>query len=154
MEQKPQDVCYATRRMPHPHEFLLAEYKISIDKLVPLTPKAVVDEARRLYDELAANENATELQIRQALVYVGKKEYPYRKAYEELCASDEEVRMQRLIFNRLESEVRAKVEAVTQHGVHVFDYVNSTLFEEQLSSDERYQVEQAILLAHDELNKQ
>jgi hypothetical protein len=125
-----------------------------LDKLVPLTPKAIVDEAQGLYKELSENENSTEQQIRQALVYVGKKEFPYRKAYEELCASDEEQRLQQVVFGRLEADVRAKVEAMTQHGVHVLDYVNSKLFEEQLSADERYQVEQAILLAHDDLNKQ
>lgn len=140
--------------MSHPHVYLLQEYKISIDRLVPLTPKDVIEEAHKLYDELLANENATEQQIRQALVYIGKKEYAYRMAYHELCASDEEVRMQKIVLGRLEPEVCTKIEEMTKHGVHILDYVNSKLFEEQLSSDERYQVEQAILLAHDELNKQ
>lgn len=140
--------------MPHPHEYLLKEFRISIDKLVPLTPKAVVDEANLLYAELSANLNSSEKQIHDALVHVGRKEFPYRKAYEELCASDEEQRLQRAVFDHLDEAVRAKVDNVTQHGVHVLDYVNSRLFEEQLSADERYQVEQAILLAHDKLNSQ
>lgn len=140
--------------MSHPHQYLLQEFKISIDRLVPLTPKEVLDEAHKLYEELSTNENSTEQQIRQALVHVGRKEFPYRKAYQELCASDEEQRLQKVVFDRLEAEVKAKVDAVTQHGVHVLDYVNSKLFEEQLSPDERYQVEQAILLAHDDLDKQ
>lgn len=140
--------------MPHPHQHLLDEYRISIDKLVPLTPAAIVDEAKRLYADLAGDENASETQIAQALIYVGRKEFPYRKAYEELCASDEEQRLQALVFDRLEPEVKAKVESMTQHGVHVLDYVNSSLFEEQLTGDERYQVEQAILLAHDDLGRQ
>lgn len=140
--------------MSHPHQYLLQEFKISIDKLVPLSPKEIVDEAHQLYEELSRNENATEQQIHQALVHVGRKEFPYRKAYQELCASDEEQRLQKIVFERLESEVKAKVDAVTQHGVHVLDYVNSKLFEAQLAPDERYQVEQAILLAHDELDKQ
>ncbi|MCR4312443.1 MAG: hypothetical protein NUV56_04120 [Candidatus Uhrbacteria bacterium] len=140
--------------MAHPHEHLLEEYNISIDRLVPLTPKEIITEAKSLYDDLAANENATEKQIQQALIYVGRKEFPYRKAYEELCANDEEQRLQKLVFDRLEADVKTKIESMTQHGVHVLDYVNSDLFEEQLSGDERYQVEQAILLAHDDLNKQ
>ncbi len=140
--------------MAHPHQHLLEEYKISVDRLVPLTPSSILEEAHKLYDELSANENATQQQIEQALVYIGRKEFPYRKAYQELCASDEEQRLQKLVFDRLEADVKTKIEAITQHGVHVLDYVNSKLFEEQLSSDERYQVEQAILLAHDGLNKQ
>ncbi len=140
--------------MSHPHEYLLREFQISIDKLVPLTPKEVKDEAKKLHEELAGNEAATEKQIHDALVYVGRKEFPYRKAYEELCAGDEEQRLQKDVFERLEPEVREKIHNVTHHGVHVLDYVNSRLFEEQLTPDERYQVEQAILMAHDVLNKQ
>ncbi len=140
--------------MSHPHEYLLKEFQISIDKLVPLTPPEVVAEAKKLHEELAANENASEKQIHDALVYVGRKEFPYRKAYEELCAGDEEQRLQQQVFDRLEPGVKEKVHNVTHHGVHVLDYVNSRLFEEQLTADERYQVEQAILMAHDVLNKQ
>ena len=140
--------------MQHPHEYLLQEFKISIDKLVPLTPPEIKAEAEKLYEELAANPAATEQQIEQALIQVGKKEYPYRKAYEELCSSDEEQRLQKEVFQRLEPAVVNKVKAVTNNGVHVIDYVNSRLFEQDLSPTERYQVEQAILLAHDVLSKQ
>lgn len=140
--------------MPHPHQYLLQEFKISIDKLVPLTPEDIINEAKKLYDELSANEAATEKQVHDALVYVGRKEFPYRKAYEELCAGDEEKRLQLAIIERLDPKVWEKIHEVTHHGVNVVDFVNSRLFEERLSSDERYQVEQAILLAHDVLNKQ
>lgn len=133
---------------------MLQEFQISIDKLVPLTPKDIVDEAKQLHDSLVADENSTEKQVHDALVYVGRKEFPYRKAYEELCVSDEEQRLQEAVFAHLEPAVREKIHNVTHHGVHVLDYVNSRLFEEQLTADERYSVEQAILLAHDVLNKQ
>ncbi len=140
--------------MDHPHKYLLEEFKISLDKLVPLTPPEVVEAGMKLYQELLANEAATERQIRQALVYIGRREYPYRKAYTELCSSDEEKRLQAAVFERLEPEVLEKVKAITDSGVHVLDYVNSKLFERDLSPTERYQIEQAILLAHDILNKQ
>ena len=140
--------------MSHPPRIFAQGVQISIDKLVPLTPPAVIDEAKKLHEELAGNEAATEKQVHDALVYVGRKEFPYRKAYEELCAGDEEQRLQKDVFERLEPEVREKIHNVTHHGVHVLDYVNSPLFEEQLTGDERYQVEQAILMAHDVLNKQ
>ncbi len=140
--------------MGNPHEYLLQEYKISIDKLVPLTPQTIVDEAKKLYEELSKNPAVTEQQIRQALVLIGRKEFPYRKAYQELCATDEEQRLQVEVFKRLEPAIAEKVKKSTSHGVHVLDYVNSKLFERELEATERYQVEQAILLAHDVLNKQ
>lgn len=140
--------------MSHPHEYLLQEYKLSIDKLVPLTPPAIVEEAQRLYAELAANEAATERQIRQALVLIGRKEFPYRKAYMELCATDEEQRLQAEVLQRLSGKVAERVKTMVESNVHVLDYVNSKLFEKDLEATERYQVEQAILAAHDVLNKQ
>lgn len=140
--------------MPHPHEYLLKEYQISIDKLVPLTPIEVIEEAKKLYDELANDQNASEKSIRQALVLIGRKEYPYRKAYMELCAGDEEQRLQADILKRLEGTIAEKVKKMIDSGVHVLDYVNSKLFEKDLEATERYQVEQAILAAHDVLNKQ
>lgn len=123
-------------------------------KLVPLTPPEVFAEAERLETELSANEQVTERQIAQALIEIGKMEYPYRKAYEALCATDEERRLEDAAFARLSGDTAEKVRAVTQHGVHITDYAKSKLFEEQLSPDERYQVENAILSAHDDINRQ
>lgn len=140
--------------MSHPHQYLLDEYRISINKLVPLTPPDVREEAERLYAELSGNEHASERQIQQALVEVGKKEYPYRKAYEALCATDEEKRFEEAAFAKIDAPIAEKIRAVTSHGVHLTDYVNSKLFETQLEPDERYHVEQAVLAAHDVINRQ
>lgn len=140
--------------MQHPHQFFLDQFKIAIDRLVPLTPQEVIEEAKKLYTELSNNLDATDKQIHQALSLIGRKEYPYRKAYEALCATDEEQRLQAAVFERLQEGVRRKVAEMTKHGVILEDYVKSPLFEEQLSADERYQVEQAILLADEVLDNQ
>ncbi|MFA5945961.1 MAG: hypothetical protein WC802_03580 [Patescibacteria group bacterium] len=140
--------------MAHPHEYLLQEYKLSIEKLVPLTPNEVIDEAKKLYDELLANESATERQIIQALIYIGRKEYPYRKAYEELCASDEEKRLNEAVITKLDAPLLDKIKPALQNGVHITDYAKSKLFEKDLTGEERYRVETAILDAHDVVGKQ
>lgn len=140
--------------MSHPHQYLLDEYRLSLQKLVPLTPPEVIEEAHRLEKELSENEHATERQIQQALIEIGKKEYPYRKAYEALCATDEEKRFEAAAYAKMDPVIAEKIKAVTSHGVHLSDYVNSKLFESQLTGDERYHVEQAILAAHDVVNKQ
>lgn len=140
--------------MNHPHEYLLQEFKISIDRLVPLTPQDIVEEARSLYERLKADDKASERQICQALIEIGKKEFPYRKAYQELCAQDEEKRLQEAALARLEPEVKTKIETMTNNGVHILEYVKSRLFEEQLDSTERFKVEEAILAAHDVINRQ
>lgn len=140
--------------MNHPHEYLLQEFKISIDRLVPLTPHDIVEEANSLYERLQLDDKTSERQIRQALIEIGKKEFPYRKAYEELCAQDEERRLQEAALAKLEPEVKAKIEVMTNSGVHILEYVKSRLFEEQLNSTERFKVETAILEAHDVINRQ
>ena len=140
--------------MSHPYQSFLDEFQIAIKKLVPLTPQELRDEAQKLHDELLLNEQATEKQIHQALSLIGRKEYPYRRAYEELCAGDEEQRLQTVVLERLEPAVRTKVEVMTSNGVILEEYVKSNLFEEQLSGDERLQVEQAISLADEVLDNQ
>lgn len=140
--------------MPHPHQAFLDEFKIAIDKLVPLTPKEIIDEAHFLHKELTESEDATEKQIHQAVTLIGRKEYPYRKAYLEICAGDEEQRLQGQVFERLDDVVRKKIEDITKHGVMLDDFVRSKLFEEKLEPDERYQIENSILLAEEVLNSQ
>ncbi len=139
--------------MKHPHQSYLDEFKISIDKLVPLTPAEVKEQALALHKELSENMDATTKQIHQALSLIGRKEFPYRKAYNELCAGDEEQRLQKLVFDRIDEEVKKKVHAVVQHGVMLDDYISSDMFE-QLEPEERLQIEQAILLAEDTLDHQ
>lgn len=139
--------------MTHPHQSFLDEFKISIDKLVPLTPPEITEEALKLHKELSENMDATAKQIHQALSLIGRKEYPYRKAYNELCAGDEEQRLQELVFDRIDENVKKKVHSVTQHGVMLDDFISSDMFE-ALEPEERLQIEQAILLAEDTLDHQ
>ncbi len=140
--------------MPNSHAALVHEFRLSLDRLSPLTPKEVIEEGHRLADDLEAKENVSPEQIRQALIYIGKKEFPYRKAYEELCAKDEESRMQTIVLKKLDASLKEKMEPVAKYGVHILDYVNSSLFESQLSPEEQSAVDTAITEAHDELNRQ
>lgn len=140
--------------MPHPHQSFLDEFKIAINELVPLTPSEIVEEAKKLHKELSKNEETTEKQIHQAVTLIGRKEFPYRKAYLEICAGDEEQRLKKEVFERLDDKVKNKIKKVLGSGVLLDDYVKSKLFEEQLTADERYQIEQAILLSEDILDSQ
>lgn len=140
-------------RMNHPHKSYLDEYKISIDKLVPLTPPEIREEALKYYKELSENNDSTAKQIHQALSLIGRKEFPYRKAYDELCAGDEEQRLQVLVYDRIDESVKKKVHSVVQHGVMLDDFVSSDMFE-ALEPEERLQIDQAILLAEDTLDHQ
>ncbi len=140
--------------MSHPHAELLQDFRHALARLVPLAPKSVVDEANQIAADLEANESSTPEQIRQALIYIGRKEFPYRKAYQELCAGDEEARLQTLVLGNLGDDVLEKMDPVTKYGVHILDYVKSSQFESQLSEEERSAVDREIAAAHDVLNRQ
>jgi hypothetical protein len=139
--------------MSHPQQELLDQFSASIERLVPLTPPEIIDEARQLVDELGKSEATSAEQIRQAFVLFGRKEFPYRKAYEALCAGDEEQRLQEIVLAKLDDVTKASMDAVTKYGVHVVDFVKSSQFE-QLLPDQQTAIDNAIREAHDVLNKQ
>jgi hypothetical protein len=140
--------------MPHPHQSFLDEFKIAIDKLVPLTPSDIKDEGTNLYKELSDDQTTSEKQVHQAMSLIGRKEFPYRKAYDELCSGDEEQRLQKAVFERLDEKLTKKVQEMTSHGVILEEYIKSDFFEEELTGEERYQIEKAILLADEVLDNQ
>lgn len=139
--------------MSHQQEEILKEFRSAIARLVPLTPKEVIDEAKRLAAELEANESSNAEQIRQALVYIGRKEFPYRKAYQELCAGDEEARMQEIVLRKIDDVTKSMLEPVTKYGVHILDFVKSSQFE-ALSEDTKVAIDNALREAHDVVNRQ
>lgn len=139
--------------MSHQQEELLEHFHEAIEKLVPLAPKELVQEAHQLFEELSLNEVTTAEQIRQALIYIGRKEFPYRKAYIELCAGDEEQRLQEIVLKTLHDDVRAHLDPVIKYGVHILDFVKSSQFD-ALSEDVKIAIDNAIRQAHDVVNRQ
>lgn len=139
--------------MTNPQEVFLQEFRSAVEQLVPLTPPEVLAEAKALIEELSANGQVTAEQIRQALIYIGQKEFPYRKAYEELCAKDEEKRLQEVVLAKLDENIKEQILPVTKYGVHIVDFVKSSQFE-VLSASDRFAIEQAIVEAHEKLNRQ
>lgn len=69
----------------HPQLAILDEFKIAIDKM-PMTIPEVKAEAEKLYAELSADPKATEDQVHDALVKIGKQVYPHRQAIKDLQA--------------------------------------------------------------------
>ena len=67
--------------MPHPFQPFLDEYTLAIRHLALTVPDEVKQEAERLFAALNANEQATEEDIRKALIKTGLAEYPYRHAF-------------------------------------------------------------------------
>ncbi|MBI2550777.1 hypothetical protein HYV73_00320 [Candidatus Uhrbacteria bacterium] len=131
--------------MPHHFKAMLDEYKFAIDHLVPTVPAEVAEEAKRMYKELLANQDATEEQIRAALVQTGRGEFAARRAYHALMDATVEEKTKLFVLEHLDPAVRGKVEKIVASGVSLASIMQSDLFEKEFTPEERYQFEHGFL---------
>ncbi len=137
--------------MKHPHQALLDEFKYAIEHMVATVPVGVKKQAEELLLELSGNAEATEEQIHDALVAIGKREFPYRRAYQDMMEKPSEEKRMQLVLEHLEEDVKAKVEVVMKDGVTLEALTKSSMFETDFTSEERYQIEDGILHAADHI---
>ncbi len=140
--------------MSHPHQAFLDELHIAIKKLVPLTPPEIQSKAEAVYQKFENTPDISARDIHNELVELGREEYPYRKAYHDLCDGDEEQRLRKLVLERVDEKVKKVLEEVFSYNILIDDFVRSEMFESKLSGEERYQVTNAILLAEESLENQ
>lgn len=140
--------------MTHPHKALLGEFKYALDHLVPTVPAEVVEEGRRMHQELADNPEASEDQIHDALVKIGKAEFAYRNAYNDMVGKASEAKRVDLVLDHLEPAVKEKVKHLLDSGVALDELVKSGMFETDFTAEERYQVEDGILHAIDHIKEE
>ncbi len=137
--------------MPHPHESALAEFQFAIRHFVPTLPKEIKEEAQQLHDSLLADEGSDEAMLRDAFHKIGVKEYPYRKAYEELTHSSAEAQMKTMVLEHVDETVRAVIKPHLDADVSLDELFSSEIFESQLDAKQRYQVEDGILVSANKL---
>lgn len=131
--------------MSHTHEMLLKEFQVAIDHFAPTVPSQVKTAAQQAHDDLLANPESTEDEIRGALFIAGMAEYPHRHAFQELTAGGIEARRVEIVLEHVEPNVAQKVKTLTDSGVSMSELTNSQLFESDFSPEERHQVEDALL---------
>ncbi len=138
--------------MPHPQKWLLEEFQQAIRHFAPTLPKEIKKEATEIHDRLLADEKADEAQIRKAFYDVGVKEYPYRKAYQELTRGEAGAQMKELVLEHVDEIVRGMIKPHLDSGVSLEELVKSDLFASQLSAAQQYQVEDGILVASSKIS--
>jgi len=139
--------------MSHPQKYLLDEFQYAIHHFVPTLPEEIKAEAQKLHDELEADKTADEAMIRRAFHDIGVKEYPYRHAYDELIHTKEEGKLNQLVLEHVEPNVRAIIEPHLNAGVHIDELLKSDLLEEQLSPEQLYQVVDGVAVAKSKLGE-
>lgn len=142
----------------HPYEALLNEFAFAVRHFVPTLPESIKQEAEATLERLKADPSMTEEQIKQAFYEIGVQEYPHRHAYQELTQGAAREELKAMVLEHVDETVRGVIKPYLDSGVALDELVKSDLFESQLTPEERYQVEDGILLANrkmaDKLKKQ
>lgn len=139
--------------MPHPHASMLDEFQYAIRHFVPTLPEEIKNKAKKIHDELYANESLDESAIKDVFYEIGVLEYPYRKAYEELTRSTAKELMKKMVLDHVDEIVRGVIKPHLDAGVSLEELVASDIFESSLDPKQRYQVEDGIFVAKDKLTE-
>ncbi|NQV90097.1 hypothetical protein HQ487_01670 [Candidatus Uhrbacteria bacterium] len=137
--------------MPHPHQSMLEEFQFAIKHFAPTIPESIKAEAQQIHDDIAQNESIDETAIKKAFYTIGIKEYPYRRAYEELTHTSAQAQMNKMVIEHVDETVRAVIKPHLDAGVSLEELVSSAIFTDQLDAKQRYQVEDGILVSQDKL---
>ena len=136
----------------HNNHALLEEFKNAIRHFAPTLPKELKAEAKEIHDRLEKDLTADELQIRKAFYEVGVKEYPYRKAYQELVHGEAGDQLKALVLEHVDKTVLAFIKPLIDSGVTLEELMKSELFETKLTPEQRYQIEDGILVASSKIS--
>ena len=130
---------------------MLDEFQFAIKHFVPTLPAPIKEEAQRIHDDLSQNEALDETALKHAFYIIGIKEYPYRRAYQELTSSTAEEMLEKMVLEHVDETVRGVIKPHIEEGVSLEELVSSDLFTESLNAKQRYQVEDGILVAQNKL---
>lgn len=134
--------------MTHPFDALLNEFAFAVRHFVPTIPPAIKEEAEGILEQLKANPQATESDIKEVFHAIGLKEYPHRHAYQELTQGVAKDELIQLVLEHVDEFVRSVIKPHLDAGVSLEELVKSDLLEKELTVEQRYQIEDGILLAN------
>ncbi|MBI2484934.1 hypothetical protein HYW18_02175 [Candidatus Uhrbacteria bacterium] len=132
--------------MAHPHQSLLLEFDLAVKKLPPTLPD-LAKQAKAQVAKFRADESITEETVLEALAELGRKEYPHRHALLDLHGTYGEGMEAALVLDHVDAKVAEKLRPMLKDGVTIEEVMASGWFQEKLSPEERYQVEDGMLLA-------
>lgn len=130
------------------HQYFLTQLAFGIKHLPPTIPEAEQQQILALFETLEAHGEAlTDSVIESTMIEIGKIEWPYRRAYKDmvmLCCSHTQ---HDLFLKTLSPKTKKKVIEMGGEEITVAELVHAPFFEEKLSPEERYEVQEAALNA-------
>lgn len=130
---------------------MLDEFDYAIKHFVPTLPEEIKKEAQDTLAKLSADEQVDEAAIRKAFYTIGVKEYPYRRAYEELTHTSAESQIKMMVLDHVNEKVRSVIRPHLDSGVHLDELMKSQVLIDELTPEEIYQIEDGIAVAESKL---
>lgn len=142
----------------HPYAYTLELLKLAIDRL----PPTFSDEKRRAFqkrlDHFLKNPGEKYENITMTIAELGKQSWPYRKAYEEMYARYGRSSEESFLHENLDHGVREKYAQFIHEGGKINhigsaksadDLRQPSPFERYFTPEEKFAIEQALLVARD-----
>jgi|SRR3989338_5215785 len=125
---------------------LYHELEFAIKHLPSSIPE---DEMKKIWDLFHALKEGEKNDARavDAMIAIGKIEWPHRKAYEEMMMACCSKTQHQMLLESLSDKTRKKYIDIGGNDATVQEIVHSRAFEEKLTPEERYEVQEAALNA-------
>lgn len=131
---------------------LYAELEFAIKHLPPSVPEETLKRIWEMFHTLP-KDTRNETALRGAMIEIGKLEWPHRKAYEAMAMACCSTTQHQMLLEALSGATRKAFIDIGGNDATVQEVVHSKLFEERLTPQQRYEVQEAALNARLKMNE-
>lgn len=122
----------------------LNELVYAVSHLPPVIPEDVMAEIQKRLSEVKSfGPKVTDDIVRDAMIAIGKMEWPYRHAYNDILPVFAKGKELELLLEHLSPELRKKVQDISGGDVTIAELMSSKVFETEFTADERFLLEEA-----------
>jgi len=163
--------------MKNQHQHLLQEFEVEVNNLVPVVPDEIKKQAKQELKRLKEKEDPGHEDIHPIMLKIGKKEYPYRKAYNELKEKIDVKNTSELALEKMDDQLQEKIRTAYQEyknqseqpqddksewmdlekgeekGFSLHNLVKEISFEQKFNSEENRKIEISLIEAEKEREK-
>jgi len=137
--------------MEHKYQNELNLLKSAIDRIPFTFPENEKKKFEEEYANLEASPETTRDNIEAMIVGVGKANWPYRKAYQDILQNYGADKYEEFFKLHLPENLRAKYEDYINRGGNLHDFRHGKDFEKEFTADENLAIEEAFFSAEDEI---
>ena len=124
------------------------ELEFAIKHLPPAIPEEIISKINSRFESLKSLKGAaTEAEVQDAMIDIGFLEWPYRQAYHEMMMACCSKTQHEMLLESLSDKTRKKFIGIGGNDASVAEVVHSKLFEEKLTPEERYEIQESALNA-------